>query len=113
MIRLNKKVFNDLAVWMIGLGLAMGAVFPFFVVLMGVPSRMVLTPWFFAACMGAGFVVGAANIGLARNVVGKRLRLLAESMRVVEGNLNHMAAGNGMEGCASEDWSIAIDSTMR
>ena len=110
MIRLNNKVFSDLAVWMIGLGLTMGAVFPFFVFLMGVPSRIVLTPWFFVTCMGAGFVVGAGNIGLARNVVGKRLRLLAESMQAVEGNLNHMATGNGMEGCASEDCSIAIDS---
>lgn len=111
MIRLTKKVFSYLAIWMIGLGLAMGVVFPFFMVLMGVPAQMVLTPWFFAACMGAGFVVGAANIGLARDVVGKRLRLLAERMRVVEGNLKHMAAGDGMEDCAPEDCYIAIDSS--
>ncbi|BEQ15326.1 sensor domain-containing diguanylate cyclase [Desulfoferula mesophila] len=111
MIRLTKKVFFDLAIWMIGLGLAMGVVFPFFMVLMGVPAQMVLTPWFFAACMGAGFVVGTANIGLARGVVGKRLRLLAERMRVVEGNLNHMAAGDGMEDCSPEDCYIAVDSS--
>ena len=72
---------------------------------------MVLTPWFFAACMGAGFVVGAANIGLARDVVGKRLRLLAERMRVVEGNLNNMAVDDGMEDCTPENCYIAIDSS--
>ncbi|MCB2192887.1 MAG: diguanylate cyclase [Deltaproteobacteria bacterium] len=110
MIRITRKVFSDLAIWMTGLGLAMGVVFPFFMVLMGVPSNLVLTFWFFAACMGAGFVVGAANIGLARGVVGNRLRLLAERMRVVEGNLNKMAQGDGMEECSSEDCYIAIDS---
>ncbi|MCB2227242.1 MAG: GGDEF domain-containing protein [Desulfarculaceae bacterium] len=111
MFRITRKVFNDLALWMIGLGLAMGVAFPFFVVLMGVPSQLVLTPGFFAACMGAGFLVGAANIALARDVVGKRLRLLAERMRVVEGNLEHMAAGDGLEECAPEDCYIPIDSS--
>ncbi len=110
MIRITQKVFNDLAIWMIGLGLLMGVVFPFFVVIMGVPAEMVLTPWFFAACMAAGFVVGAANIGLARNVVGKRLRLLAERMHVVENNLEQMAAGGSMEDCSPEECYIAIDS---
>ncbi|WP_338600699.1 GGDEF domain-containing protein [Desulfoferula mesophila] len=95
---------------MTGLGLVMGVVFPFFVRFMGVPSNLVLTPWFFAACMGAGFMVGALNILLAKNVVGGRLRLLAERIRVVEGNLRHMAAGGGMEGCAPEDCYIEIDS---
>ena len=60
--------------------------------------------------MGAGFLVGAANIALARDVVGKRLRLLAERMRVVEGNLRHMADGDGLEECAPADCYITIDS---
>ena len=111
MIRITQKVFNDLGIWMIGLGLLMGVIFPFFVVLMGVPSEMVFTPWFFAACMGAGFLVGAANIALARDVVGKRLRLLAERMHVVEQNLEHMAAGGSMEDCSPEECYITIDST--
>ena len=110
MLRITQKVFSDLAIWMISLGLVMGVVFPFFVVMMGVPRELVLTPWFFAACMGAGFLVGAANIALARDVVGKRLRLLAERMRVVEGNLREMADGGGMEECAPEDCYITIDS---
>ncbi|MCF8033961.1 MAG: GGDEF domain-containing protein [Desulfarculaceae bacterium] len=109
MLRITKKVFNDLALWMIGLGLAMGVVFPFFVVLMGVSSEKALTPGFFAACMAAGFLVGAANIALARGVVGKRLRLLAQRMRVVENNLKQMADGV-TDGCAAEDCYITIDS---
>lgn len=110
MIRLTKKVFIDLALWMIGLGLVMGVVFPFFTVLMGVPAEKVMTPQFFGACMAAGFIVGAANIGLARNVVGKKLRLLAERMGVVEGNLQQMASGEDPESCAPEECHIEIDS---
>jgi hypothetical protein len=53
MIRLTRKVFTDLAIWMTGLGLIMGLVFPFFVVMMGVPTEYVLTPLFFAATMTA------------------------------------------------------------
>ena len=64
MVRLTRKVFTDLAIWMIGFGLMIGVVFPFFVTIMGVPSSLVLTWWFFAACIAAGVVVGGVNIGL-------------------------------------------------
>ena len=33
--RLTKRVFTDLAIWMIGLGLAMGLIFPLFAVALG------------------------------------------------------------------------------
>jgi len=46
MIRLTRKVFTDLSIWMIGLGLIIGIIFPFFVSWMGIPSDLVLTPWF-------------------------------------------------------------------
>ena len=52
MIRITRKVFTDLAIWMIGLGLLMGLVFPFFVEAMGIPAPYMLTPWFFAAACG-------------------------------------------------------------
>ena len=47
--RLTKKVFTDLAIWMTGLGLLMGVVFPFFVMAFGVPSNYVLSAKFFSA----------------------------------------------------------------
>lgn len=56
MIRLTRKLFSDLAIWMTGLGIFIGVIFPFVVVLMGVTSEMVLTPWFFAVCMTGGFI---------------------------------------------------------
>ena len=47
MIRLTRKVFTDLAIWMTGLGLVMGLVFPFFVVMMGVPAEICADPLVF------------------------------------------------------------------
>ncbi len=108
MIRLTRQVFTDLAIWMIGLGLMMGIAFPFFMLAMGIPSTLVLTPWFFAACMGAGFIVGAANIGLARAVVGRRLRVLADRMRWIETNLREMSRDGG--NCDLVTCSIVVDS---
>lgn len=55
--RLTRRVFTDLGIWMMGLGLVMGVAFPFFVMAFGVPSRYVLTPVFFLATVGAGLVL--------------------------------------------------------
>jgi len=70
MFRLTRKVFYDLAIWMAGFGAATGLMFPFFAWAMGLPRQHVLSPGFFGACILAGVAVGAANIGLARSVVG-------------------------------------------
>lgn len=110
MIRLTRKVFTDLAIWMIGLGLLMGIVFPFFVVVMGVPTEQALTSWFFAACMTAGFIVGGANIWLARTVVGSRQRMLADHMKLVETSLREMSRAGNLERCSPETCFITVDS---
>jgi diguanylate cyclase (GGDEF)-like protein len=110
MIRLTRKVFSDLAIWMIGLGLFIGVIFPFFLVIMGVSSEQVLTPWFFAACMMAGFIVGWANIWLARKVVGSRLRTLADRMGLVETSIRGLSR-NGDSGKYTPDACfITVDS---
>jgi diguanylate cyclase (GGDEF)-like protein len=110
MVRLTRKVFTDLAIWMIGLGLATGVVFPFFVVLMGAPPEMAMTLWFFAACMTAGFLVGGVNIWLARTTVGNKMRTLVDHMRLVEKNLRQMTRNGDPERCTPEKCSIAVDS---
>ncbi len=38
MVRLTRKVFTDLAIYMIGLGVLVGLILPPFVTLMGVPT---------------------------------------------------------------------------
>jgi len=91
-MQITNKVFNDLALWMIGLGLLMGVVFPFFLLLAGVSSDLVFKPWFFVACMTAGFIVGVANISLAKGVVERRIDHLVQRMRVVENNIKEWPA---------------------
>ncbi|MBN1938326.1 MAG: GGDEF domain-containing protein [Candidatus Aminicenantes bacterium] len=110
MIRLTPKIFTDLAILMIGLGLLTGIMFPLFLVVMGVPKTIAFTPWFFAACMAAGFLVGGLNILLSKKTVGRRLRLLAERMRYVESHLRRISREGRMEGCAPESCSIVVDS---
>ncbi len=108
--RLTKKVFTDLAIWMIGLGLLMGIVFPFFVMAFGVPSNYVLTAKFCFATVGAGLVVGAANHFLSRAVVGSRLRFMRSKMSEVEATLRNATTADDEAACTPEKCMIAVDS---
>ncbi|TKB23111.1 GGDEF domain-containing protein [Desulfopila sp. IMCC35006] len=109
-MRITRKVFHDLAIWMVGFGLSIGIVFPFFVILLGVPSNIALNKVFFAACLGAGALAGIINYGLARWVVGLRLRLLASSMSQVEQNLKKMTYSGDLSECTPENCMIYVDS---
>jgi diguanylate cyclase (GGDEF)-like protein len=108
--RLTGRVFRDLAIWMVGLGLCTGVAFPFFVVALGVPAAEVLTPSFFAATLGAGLLVGAVNHRLARTVVGSRLRLLRDRMATVEDTLRRVTDQPDAGGCDPGSCSVAVDS---
>jgi diguanylate cyclase (GGDEF)-like protein/PAS domain S-box-containing protein len=81
--RLTSRVFWDLAVWMVGLGIAVGLVFPPFATWLGVPAQFAERPLFKAACLGAGFLVGALSYVLCRIVVGGRLAVLSSHLRSV------------------------------
>lgn len=109
-MRITRRVFTELAIWMTGLGLLMGVVFPFFVLLMGIPPEFIIKLRFFATCMTAGFLVGAANIWLTRVVVVKRLRLLADRMNYVKTNLLEIANQGDMERCTPENCFIEENS---
>jgi two-component system cell cycle response regulator len=110
MVRLTRKVFTDLAIYMIGLGLLVGLVLPLFVALMGVPTNLVLTWWFFEACMSAGVIMAAANISITRSVVGHRLSLLAERMQYVEANLLAPSREGAAGQPTPESCHIVVDS---
>ncbi len=110
MVRITRKVFTDLSIFMIGLGLLIGFVFPFFVSWMGIPREYVFKPWFFVACISAGIVVGALNISLARAVVGSRLKLLGDRMHYVTKNLKAIKAGQENVTCDAEQCKITVDS---
>jgi two-component system cell cycle response regulator len=108
--RLTNKVFTDLAIWMTGLGLLMGIVFPFFVMAFGVPSRYVLSAKFFFATIGAGLVVGATNQFLSRAVVGSRLRFMRSKMSTVEATLRDATMADDDAACTPEKCMITVDS---
>lgn len=108
MIHLTRRVFTDLSIWMIGFGLVTGLVFPFFVAAVGIPSRFVLTPWFFVACITAGFLVGSVNIGLARSVVGGQLQFLAERMNLVADRLHAATRSAASANGVAEPGLIAV-----
>lgn len=108
--RLTKRVFRDLAIWMTGLGLAMGVAFPLFAVALGVPNRYVLTLPFFVATIGAGLIVGAANHYLSRVVVGSRLRFMRSKMAKVEETLRQNTFSDATSECTPEKCKIVVDS---
>jgi diguanylate cyclase (GGDEF)-like protein len=110
MFRITRKVFSDLSIYMIGLGLLIGIIFPFFVSWMGIPREFVFKPWFFVACVTAGIIVGAINIRLARVVVGSRLKLLGNRMKFVTQNLHQIKEGKDITACNAEQCMITIDS---
>lgn len=109
-MRITRKVFHDLAIWMVGFGLAIGVVFPFFTLMLGVPRDNALTPTFFFACLCAGALAGIINYGLAHWVVGLRLRILSNSMHHVEENLRALGSGGDLLACTPEKCAIPVDS---
>lgn len=91
MVRLTKRVFTDLAIWMMGFGMLVGVVFPLFMVLLGMDPSLAYTWWFFSVCVLVGLFVGAGNILLAKSIVGGRLILLSRQMQKVETHLKEVA----------------------
>ena len=109
-MRLTRKVFHDLAIWMIAFGLGIGIVFPFFVILLGVPSDIAFTLPFVLTCLGAGAAAGVINFALARGVVGSRMKVLARAMKHIEENLMTMTTTGNMDQCTAEECLIDVDS---
>ncbi len=109
-MRITKKVFTDLAIYMMGFGLAIGIIFPFFMLLIGVPENYLFTKLFFSACIAAGVLVGAINYALSRAVVGGRLKLLARKMSFIESRLNSKMTNEEIEECTQEKCRVQVDS---
>jgi diguanylate cyclase (GGDEF)-like protein len=98
--RLTSRVFWDMAIYMVGLGLIVGLIFPPFAVLLGVPNAIAARPIFHGACLVAGFMVGAMNYALCRGVVGGRMEVLGGHLRAATSSITS-ATQTG-------DWSEAV-----
>jgi diguanylate cyclase (GGDEF)-like protein/PAS domain S-box-containing protein len=80
------------------LGVAIGTLFPFFSILLGVPAVHMLKPTFFVACLIAGLLLAAGNWWVAQRVVGRRLRRLSERL--------HTVAADIRAASVSGQWSV-------
>ncbi len=109
-VRLTRSVFDDLSIWMIGVGVIIGAVFPPMLVGFGVPREIVLTPFFFGVCLLAGIVVGGINIRLMRVVVMPRLRALVDGMRMIESVVESATYTGDWTDCDPESCQLPVDS---
>ncbi|MGY2082789.1 putative bifunctional diguanylate cyclase/phosphodiesterase [Blastococcus sp. SYSU DS0539] len=103
--RLTTRVFWDLAVWMVGLGLTVGVIFPPFATGLGVPAEYAQRPLFRAACLGAGFLVGALSYLVCRCVVGGRLAVLSSHLRSVAQGIS--------EASRTGDWAQSTSQRIR
>ena len=109
-LRLTRSVFDDLSIWMIGVGVVIGAVFPPMLVGFGVPPQIVLTPFFFGVCLLAGVLVGGINIRLMRVVVMPRLRALVDGMHMIESVVEQATYTGDWTDCDPESCQLTVDS---
>jgi diguanylate cyclase (GGDEF)-like protein len=110
MPRITNRVFTDLAIWMTSFGLAIGLVFPFFCILLGLPVQDVMTTQFFAATLFAGMLVGGVNYALARTIVGRRLERLAMQMNKVQRQLVKATRTGDWTSCDPTECALPVDS---
>ena len=109
-MRITKKVFNDLAIYMMSLGVLIGFLFPFFCIFFGVPNEIALTPVYFIACISAGVILGALNILLAKKIVGLRIRELSQKMKHFECILMNKKKCISEEKYTLDNYLVKLDS---
>ena len=109
-MRITKKILTDLAIWMVMFGILAGVVFPFFVLLLGVPEAKALSPMFFAATLCAGVTVGGLNYLIAHWVIRPRLRYLSKKMGDIGTQIQQATYTGDWSGCSTEECAVAVES---
>lgn len=110
MPRMTRKVFTDLALWMLGLGVVVGVAFPPALILLGVPAVLTRRPSFVLACVTAGVLLALANHLIARAVVGRRLGHLSDQMQYIGGVIQEAAWTGDWGRCTPDECSLPVDS---
>ena len=109
-MRFSRNAFTNLAASMIGFGVVIGLVFPFAVLLVGVPRATALSPNFFLFTVFAGVLVGGVNILLARFLVRPKLTLMARRMGEVEEGLKEATYTGDWTKCDPDECALHVDS---
>ncbi len=109
-MRFSKNTFTDLAVRMIGFGVIIGVVFPFFAMLLGTPASVALSIWFFVSCILAGTIVGGINILITKVTVGRKLKLVTSKMRDVKNAILKISETGDIGDCTTDKCFITVES---
>lgn len=109
---LTGSVIKDQSFIMLGFGLLMGVIFPFFTLwLLKLPAAKVLTPLYFSMCIVAGLIVGVCNYLIFRSVVYKFLSNLASHMALFQKKLEaHQNATDLEQSCRADDCYVESSS---
>jgi diguanylate cyclase (GGDEF)-like protein/PAS domain S-box-containing protein len=105
----RRGVFAELAAAMALLGVAIGTLFPFFSVLLGVPGVHMLKPTFFVACLIAGLLLAAGNWWVAQRVVGHRLRRLSGRLNTVAADIRQASISGRWSARSTERFTSEAD----
>jgi len=105
------NTFYRLATRMIGFGLIIGIVFPFFMLLLGVPRTIAFSSLFLASCVIAGVLVGFVNIVLTSLTVKRKLSLLTDKMQEVKGSIITISENGKIGDCDPEHCNIPVETS--
>lgn len=94
---------------MIGFGLIIGVVFPYFALALGVSRDQVLGASFRTACLGAGALVGVVNYLLISYAVRRRLRVLGARLSGAQREIAKSGRSDSWEVLADR-FSLPVDS---
>lgn len=95
---------------MIGFGILIGIVFPFFVMVFGIEPEIALSPFFVLSCIMAGACVGMVNIVLTRTILVNRLKVITDKMILIKKNVMAVAQGISHEKCDFEVCQLKVNS---
>ena len=104
-----RNTFLSLSIRMIGFGLLIGIVFPFFMILLGVPKTIAFSGLFISCCVAAGVLVGFVNILISRVTVKNKLTILTTKMRDVKNSIILVSENGRIDECSAEHCSIPVD----
>lgn len=109
-MKLKNAVTHKLLLIMVGFGIVIGVVFPFFVkFVLDLPSTKVLTPDFFAMCIFAGLLVGGFNFMVFKHVIYDFLETISSKLSAFREKLSLVQREAAVE-CKEEECLITIKS---
>lgn len=109
-MRFHKRVFVDLMIKMLGFGICIGIVFPFFTLLFGVDKSIALSPLFFLSCILAGILVGIMGLLIARVNIKFRLLKLISNMNNVNQSILDFQNNESIDNLDTDSFVIYEDS---